>query len=87
MNTTMQALIHLDKICAVNFAPFSPRGSFHAPKAKESLRLMKERTAANFVIFTPNGLMDTPNSEKIDFNSVRDLSSSGICGHLPYLRS
>jgi len=75
MHTTIQSLVHLDKICAINFAPFCPSGSFTTPKAKESLAVMKERTAANLVILTPNGLMDTPNSEAIDYTSqatIRD---------------
>lgn len=84
MSTTINSLIHLDKICAVNFAPFCPCGSFTTPKARESLAAMKERTAANFVILTPNGLMDTPNSEKIDYTSQATVSDDELKEMIAY---
>lgn len=84
MSKTIHSLVHLDKICAVNFAPFNPRGSFEASKAKESLAAMKERTSANLVIFTPNGLMDTHNSEKIDFSSQATVSDDELKDMIAY---
>lgn len=51
-------------ICGMTFAPFAREGSFSGEKAKRSLALMKERTNADFVIFVPNGLQDTPQAER-----------------------
>ena len=55
-------------LCGLTFAPFARKGDFCTGETKESLRLMKERTGANFVIFVPSGLQETPQSETIDFN-------------------
>ena len=55
----------MDYICGMTFAPFVPGGHLASKESKESLRLMKERTNANFVIFVPAALQDTAQSETI----------------------
>lgn len=55
----------MDYICGVTFAPFAPGKCLVTKEAKESLTAMKERTNANFVMFVPNALQDTPQSETI----------------------
>ena len=64
----------LQYICGVTFAPFAPAGSFTKECTKESLRTMKERTNANFVILVPNGLQDTPQSEEICYTSAATMT-------------
>ena len=55
----------MEYICGVTFAPFACAGAFKKSGAKESLAMMKERTGADFVIFVPGGLQETPQSEEI----------------------
>ena len=57
----------MEFIKGMTFAPFASRGTFEKEETYESLRLMKERTGANFIILVPNGLQDTPQSETIDY--------------------
>ena len=38
-------------IKGITFAPFASRGKFDKPETKESLRVMKEQTHADTVIF------------------------------------
>lgn len=59
----------MEYICGMTFAPFAPKGRLSEQHARTSLTLMKERTQANFVIFVPNGLQKTPQSEEISFES------------------
>lgn len=59
----------MEYICGMTFAPFAPEGKLKEDAVRESLRLMKERTGANFVIFVPNGLQETPQSEEISYTT------------------
>ena len=68
----------MEYICGMTFAPFAPQGRLSEPHARESLRLMKERTQANFVIFVPNGLQKTPQSEEISFDSKATMSDAEL---------
>lgn len=61
--------MNLPYLCGITFAPFAPSGRFAAENARQSLKLMKERTHANFIILVPGGLQDTPQSETIDYTS------------------
>lgn len=77
-------------IKGVTFAPFTGRGHLGTEAAKESLRAMKQRTGADFVILAPGGIQQTPESEEIDFTSdatmadeeliatIRDAKSIGL---------
>lgn len=55
----------MEYICGMTFAPFCPGEYLCSKEAKESLLKMKEQTHTNFVIFIPNALQDTPQSETI----------------------
>ena len=55
----------MDYICGITFAPFVPGRCYNTKEAKESFLKMIESTHANFVIFVPNALQDTPQSEVI----------------------
>lgn len=44
-----------EQIHGITFAPFARRGELATDEARESLRVMKERTGANMVVFVPLG--------------------------------
>lgn len=76
----------LPYINGITFAPFAPEGSFSGESAKQSLKIMKERTNANFVIFVPCGMQDTPQSETIDYRSQKTMTDAELkniiaCAH------
>ena len=71
-------------ICGMTFAPFAKEGSFLQERAKKSLALMKERTGANYVVLVPNGLQDTPQSEKISYTSKATLSDDELKDMIEY---
>ena len=54
-------------IKGVTFAPFSKKGMFRGDQVRESFDRMIKGTGADFVIFVPNGLQDTPQSETISY--------------------
>ena len=41
---------NMERINAVTFAPFCARGTFEKEETRQSLKLMKEKTGANYVI-------------------------------------
>ena len=59
----------MERINAVTFAPFCARGTFEKEETRQSLKLMKEKTGANYVIFAPNGMQKTAFSEEIDYRT------------------
>lgn len=77
----------LSKICGITFAPFAPAGSFRQENAKQSLKMMKECTSANFVIFVPGGLQETPQSEKISYTSDRTMTDDELKAMIEYAHS
>ena len=79
--------MNLPYICGVTFAPFNPAGSFLTEKAKHSLKVMKENTNANFVIFAPNGLQDTPQSEEICYTSPATATDDELKAMIEYAQS
>ena len=68
----------METINAINFGPFAGKGMFAGEAARESLRLMRERTGASHVIFTPSGLMRTPHSEQIIRNSEKTMPDAEL---------
>ena len=68
----------MEYICGITFAPFAARGRFATDETKKSLVLMRERTAANFVIFVPNGVQQTAQSEEICY-TVSATMSDDVC--------
>lgn len=76
----------MEYICGVTFAPFACAGTFKKPGAKESLAMMKERTGANFVIFVPGGLQETPQSEKICFTSKATMEDDELIEMIKYAK-
>ena len=76
----------MEYICGVTFAPFACAGAFFKPGAKESLAMMKERTGANFVIFVPGGLQETPQSEEICFTSKATMEDDELIAMIEYAK-
>ncbi len=74
-------------ICGVTFAPFAPAGSFRDEQTRESLRMMKERTNANFVILVPNGLQETQQSEKICYTSEATMTDDELKSMITYAQT
>lgn len=79
--------MNLKKLNGFTFAPFAPKGHFMKEEAKQSLFQLKERTNANFIIFVPNGLQDTPNSEKIDYRSDATMTDDELKFMIDYAHS
>ena len=73
-------------LCGLTFAPFARKGSFCTEETKESLRLMTERTGANFVIFVPSGLQETPQSETIEFSDGVQMGDDELEEMIDYAR-
>lgn len=71
-------MAEMEYICGMTFAPFAWAGEFEKKQAKESLVKMKERTGANFVIFAPSGLQETPQSEEICYTSKATLTDEEL---------
>ena len=65
-------------ICGLTFAPFVPAGVIATENAKKSLRVMKEKTGANFVIFAPSAVQENASSETIDYTSSRTMKDDEL---------
>lgn len=65
----------------------SGRGSFRLPEARESLRLMQERTGSTTVIFALAALQDTPHSTKVDYRGEHIVEDDELIAMLDYARS
>ena len=74
-------------LCGLTFAPIARQGSFCNEETKESLRLMKERTEANFVIFVPSGLQETPQSETIEYNDGIQMGDEELEEMIDYAKA
>lgn len=77
-------MITIPYINGITYAPFAPAGNMAEESARQSFRLMKERTNANFVIFVPGGLQDMPQSERIDYTSDRTMTDSELKQMIDY---
>lgn len=73
-------------IKGITFAPFASRGEFDKPETKESLRVMKEQTHADTVIFVPCGLQETAHSEEISFDHERNVTDEELEKMIAYAR-
>lgn len=76
--------MNLPFICGLTFAPLAAAGDFSSDDAKQSLKFMKERTHANFVVFVPSGLQDTPQSEKIIYTSRATMTDDELKKMISY---
>ena len=74
-------------IHGITFAPFAPAGSLSQDCARQSLRLMKERTNADFIILVPGGLQDTPQSENINYTSEYTMTDHELRQFIGFAQS
>ena len=74
-------------INGVTFASFAHRGVLRKPEARDSFENLVKRTNADFVILVPNGVQDTPQSEKIDFSSDATMTDDELCSFIEYIHS
>lgn len=74
-------------IHGITFAPFAPAGSLSQDCARQSLRLMKERTNADFIILVPGGLQDTPQSENITYTSEYTMTDHELRQFIGFAQS
>ena len=77
----------MEYICGITFAPFAARGRFATDETKKSLVLMREGTAANFVIFVPNGVQQTAQSEEICYTASATMSDDELEEMIAYAQS
>ena len=68
----------MERINAVTFAPFCARGTFEKEETRQSLKLMKEKTGANYVIFAF--------SENIDYRTKRNVSDEELTAMIAYAK-
>lgn len=76
----------MERINAVTFAPFCARGTFEKEETRQSLKLMKEKTGANYVIFAPNGMQKTAFSEEIDYRTDRNVTDEELIAMIGYAK-
>ncbi len=69
----------------VTFAPFAGRGCLGSKEAFESLDLLIERTGANLIMLVPNGIQETPQSEKIDYRTQATMSDEELTNMVEYI--
>ncbi len=74
-------------IKGVTFAPFSKKGMFRGDQVRESFDRMIKGTGADFVIFVPNGLQDTPQSETISYVNDDNVCDEELIDMIRYAHS
>lgn len=76
----------MEYIKGFTFAPFCKRGVLSRESSYESLKMMKESTGCNTVIFAPAGLQETAQSERIDFRSEDTCTDEELCEIISYAK-
>lgn len=77
----------MDFIKGITFGSFALRDSFKTAAAKESLKQMKERTGADYVILVPAGVQDKAYSEEINYTGIHTLGDEELIGMILYAKS
>lgn len=77
----------MKKIKGMTFAPFCERGTFRKEETKESLRIMKERTGSNTVIFAPNGFQKNAHSTEITYVGPHNVEDDELKEMITYAKS
>ena len=77
----------MEYIKGVTFAPFISKGKLMTKETLASFETMLKRVGANFIIIVPNGLQDTPQSERIDFTSEATMSDEELEAFIDYAHS
>ena len=77
----------MEYIKGITFGAFAGAGSFERREAYQSIDNLIERTGANYVILVPNGLQETPQSQKIDFTTLASLMDDELIRMIDYIHS
>mgnify|MGYP000588712837 CR=1 FL=1 len=72
---------------AVNFAVFPHRGVLDSGESRKSMEEMVRRIHANWVIFTPSGMQETPYSEEIRFDGEKSCTDEELYDMIRYAQS
>lgn len=77
----------MDYIKGFTYGWMARKGDFLKPEAKESLRLLQERTGTTHVIFALAALQDTPQSTSIDYKGQHIVDDEELIDMIEYARS
>lgn len=77
----------MEYIKGFTFGWGAKRGDFRKPEVKESLRLMKERTASNYVIFALAATQDTAFSTEVIYHGAHMVSDDELREMIDYART
>ncbi|WP_433943840.1 glycoside hydrolase family 113 [Paenibacillus sp. SN-8-1] len=77
----------MDYIKGFTYGWMARKGDFLKPEAKESLRLLQERTGTTHVIFALAALQDTPQSTSIDYKGKHIVDDEELIDMIQYARS
>ncbi|MNK21615.1 hypothetical protein D3C87_398770 [compost metagenome] len=77
----------MDYIKGFTYGWMARKGDFLKPEAKESLRLLQERTGTTHVIFALAALQDTPQSTSIDYTGQHIVDDEELIDMIHYARS
>ncbi|USB32352.1 1,4-beta-xylanase [Paenibacillus sp. YPG26] len=77
----------MDYIKGFTYGWMARKGDFLKPEAKESLRLLQERTGTTHVIFALAALQDTAHSTSIDYKGQHIVDDEELVDMIHYARS
>ncbi|WP_418041830.1 glycoside hydrolase family 113 [Paenibacillus xylanilyticus] len=77
----------MEYIKGFTFGWMSGRGEFRKPKAKESLRLMAERTGSSHVIFALAALQDHPQAVEVKYRGEHMVEDDELLDMIRYART
>lgn len=76
-----------EKFHGINFAVFPHKGVLGSREARKSMEEMVRRIHANWVIFTPSGMQETPYSEEIHFDGEKSCTDEELYDMIRYAQS
>ncbi len=77
----------MDYIKGFTYGWLSRRGDFRTEAARQSLRLLKERTGSEYVIFALAALQDTPHTTEVDYTGEHMVDDEELLDMLHYAHS
>lgn len=77
----------MDYIKGFTYGWLSQRGDFRTEAARESLRLLQERTGSEYVIFALAALQDTPHTTRVDYKGKHMVDDEELLDMLHYAQS
>lgn len=79
--------MHMDYIKGFTFGWMSGKGDFRKPEAKESLRLMAERTGSSHVIFALAAHQDHPQAVEVKYRGTHLVEDDELVDMIRYART